>query len=399
MREIEPLQSKIGFAHALRGIAALTVLVGHFAYVFWTMPGAVAALVGAPPIQPAPYWFTAVLDCLPPAFFGHFGVALFFLISGFVIPFSLVNRSRLEFAIARVFRLWPTYAAGLSITVLFVIACTWFYGTPLPFSWGTYLLQLLFVRDLAWVPSIDGIVWTLEIEAKFYVLMAALAPAIQRGSIALIAATVALLTLLGVGTAYLPGWLASAATPYKILYGLTLSGQMICYMLIGTVFNFMYRGMLSWRVAAPVTLIFFVGMCAQWPLGTISQAVNGIYSYGIAVAVFVGAYIARGRLQRVPRALSWLADISYPLYVVHGVAGYVLMRFAVDAGFGILGSIAVGASFAFFTAWVMHRHVEVPTQLVGKRWGKLASKASKPTPQPARLSADMYWRPEHDRQQ
>jgi peptidoglycan/LPS O-acetylase OafA/YrhL len=37
------------------------------------------------------------------------------------------------------------------------------------------------VRDVAGWPSLDGIVWTLEIEVKFYLLCALLAPALRRG--------------------------------------------------------------------------------------------------------------------------------------------------------------------------------------------------------------------------
>src|SRR5262249_15229759 len=153
----------------LRGLAAVTVLIGHFVYVFWGYPDAVASLIGAPPVPRQP--MSPDLD----GYLGHVGVAIFFLISGFVIPFSLLNRSRLEFGIARFFRLWPTYTIGFGITVLAVILCSRSYGRPVPFLPSTVVYQVLFVRDFFWVPSIDGIVWTLEIEVKFYILIALIA--------------------------------------------------------------------------------------------------------------------------------------------------------------------------------------------------------------------------------
>jgi len=45
----------------------------------------------------------------PGIYKGGFGVALFFLISGFVIPFSFLRYTRTGFAIARILRLWPAY--------------------------------------------------------------------------------------------------------------------------------------------------------------------------------------------------------------------------------------------------------------------------------------------------
>jgi peptidoglycan/LPS O-acetylase OafA/YrhL len=79
------------FVHQLRGIAALVVIFGaHLLGVFWLNPLAVRTLIGVPSWDPPPgpqlvMW----LHHFPLIGFGHFGVAVFFLISGFVIPFSV----------------------------------------------------------------------------------------------------------------------------------------------------------------------------------------------------------------------------------------------------------------------------------------------------------------------
>jgi peptidoglycan/LPS O-acetylase OafA/YrhL len=361
---------RIAFAHVLRGFAALAVVMGHFGYLFWTAPNAVAVLIGAPAIESRPYWFTSALDrFLPVGFLGHFGVALFFLISGFVIPFSLVNRTRLEFAVGRLFRIWPTYAIGLGITVIFVAACSAAYDQPRPFPWTTCLLQLLFVRDLVGVPSVDGIVWTLEIEAKFYVLIAVLASAVRDGRVTPIVATAGLLALGAVALAHTP--IASAVPLVHPLYGLAQSAQTISYMLIGTLINYLYRGYLSWPMACALAALLFGGMSLQWIIGPMaSGAAAGIASYAIALGVFVVAYIARQRMRAAPAALIWLADISYPLYAVHGLAGYVLMRVAYGAGLGIGACIAVAMGYALLAAWALRRAVELPTQLYGRSFAR-----------------------------
>ena len=53
---------------------------------------------------------------------GHTGVALFFLVSGFVIPGAFDARTRWAFVVSRAWRLWPTYAAGLTLTIA-ALAC------------------------------------------------------------------------------------------------------------------------------------------------------------------------------------------------------------------------------------------------------------------------------------
>ena len=45
-------------------------------------------------------------------------------------------------------------------------------------------------------------------------------------------------------------------------------------------------------------------------------------SFCYAAALFCAAYLIRTKVPEF-KILRWLAAISYPLYVVHGVAGYV----------------------------------------------------------------------------
>jgi peptidoglycan/LPS O-acetylase OafA/YrhL len=112
-----------------------------------------------------------------------------------------------------------------------------------------------------------------------------------------------------------------------------------------------------------------------------------LLSYAIALAFFAAAYAARHRMQRATAGLSWLADISYPLYVIHGIAGYALMRMAFDAGIGMAGCIAIATVFAFSAATMMHHFIEVPTQSIGKalslRMSARANSAEMGATQPA----------------
>jgi peptidoglycan/LPS O-acetylase OafA/YrhL len=350
-------------------LAALTIVVTHYFYGFWMVPGAIAGLIGAPALEPRPNAFTQAIDTiLPYGFLGHFGVALFFLISGFVIPFALMGRGRMEFAIERFFRLWPTYAAGLTLTVLAVIGCSRWYGGRLPFEPSTYFLQLLFVRDLFWVPSIDAIVWTLEIEIKFYILAMVLASSLRAGRLLPLLTAATLIAGVFVAVSFLPGWLNSASWFFRPLYALSHSGMVICYMLIGTVFNFLYRGIVPLKSALLACGFLFAATAVQWPVGVMAGATrSGLISYGIALAVFAISYFSKRHFRNTPPLLAWLADVSYPLYVVHGVAGYVVMRLAIDAGASPPLVMALTTVIAFATAWILHKLIEVPTHAMGKR--------------------------------
>ncbi len=74
----------------------------------WKLTVAVAGLTGI--IRSSVPWPAgAELVIASPINFGAFGVALFFLISGFVIPLSFQSYGRLDFLVARFFRIYPTY--------------------------------------------------------------------------------------------------------------------------------------------------------------------------------------------------------------------------------------------------------------------------------------------------
>ena len=79
---------KIEFANSLRGVAAVSVVIAHLVTAFWLGQPLVGQLTGMPALKIDPPWFAIAFDSLP-VNFAAFGVGLFFVISGFVIPFSL----------------------------------------------------------------------------------------------------------------------------------------------------------------------------------------------------------------------------------------------------------------------------------------------------------------------
>ena len=88
------MNNKVIFANNLRGIAAILVLISHFLGVFVSNPNAVHELLHIDQISHSHNGLNLLFEIVnfnPVINYGHFGVALFFLISGFVIPFSLTK--------------------------------------------------------------------------------------------------------------------------------------------------------------------------------------------------------------------------------------------------------------------------------------------------------------------
>ena len=91
---------------------------------------------------------------------GHFGVELFFIISGFVILMTLTRaRDISDFAISRVARLYPAYWCAVLLTSL----VAWQLETLGP-SPGELAANLTMMQGYMLLPDIDGSYWTLTLE-------------------------------------------------------------------------------------------------------------------------------------------------------------------------------------------------------------------------------------------
>jgi peptidoglycan/LPS O-acetylase OafA/YrhL len=117
---------------------------------------------------------------------GRTGVNLFFVLSGFLISYLLLQEnaktgtiSFKNFYIRRILRIWPLYMAyGISLTVLAPFIFKWM-GVAVPTDLGTILVNLVFLLlfavnfQLAFFPYNKGILeitWSVCVEEQFYLI-------------------------------------------------------------------------------------------------------------------------------------------------------------------------------------------------------------------------------------
>ncbi|TPN04559.1 acyltransferase [Mesorhizobium sp. B2-1-2] len=349
---------RVPFANTLRGIAALSVIVSHYTGVFWDRRDAVASLIHVPELPLSKYAFPVYLSWLHAAMprfdWGAFGVALFFLISGFVIPFSLRNATWQGFLVGRFFRIVPLYMVGFTVTLLAIWLAGLYFGVPWPFSSIEVAIHYLPVlREFFGMPSIDGIVWTLEIEIKFYLICALCITWFSRRSMWVFAvpAALAVCEFYLVHNGY--GALAILPAPFLI------------FMFIGVVFHYLHVGALTSEqglfLGSAIFLVFAILLEMAMP-GIVAMA----WTYGFAVVVFSFAS-SFPALFRHSRIGDFFSRISYPLYVIHGVAGYVALRVLLELGAKAWLSLIVVTGGAIVLAWTLHVWVESPSHRMGKR--------------------------------
>lgn len=90
------------------------------------------------------------------------------------------------------------------------------------------------------------------------------------------------------------------------------------------------------------------------------------WSYAFALLTFAFAY-SFPNIFKSNRVFDFLADISYSLYVIHGVAGYVALRIMLDMGFKAWSSLLIVTTTCLLLSWLLHVLIESPSQKLGKR--------------------------------
>ena len=355
------VQGRYENVDALRAIAATLVVVQHFfgdiVREAQDPQGPLAQLVGV---------------SLNSVDLGRFGVVLFFLISGFVVPFSIRGAHPLRrFAISRFFRLYP--ALWLAVLVLAVI----FAHRGTPPSVATVLANMTMFPSFLGVPWLSGIYWTLTIELVFYVLCAML---FWRG-VLYMPAMVTIFALLLVGSTALP-------ILSRTLFGIALPVQYI-----GLHVSFLYCGLLlrlamvekregAWAGAGILALVQFNVLLA---IGDFSLARGDgffllgklpiIAAYILAFTVFILA-VRTGKPSSP--LLSQGGAISYSIYLFHGVAALLVYSvLPLTGGWSDLWIGLASLALTMLLSWSVYTWLETPMIALGR---KVASRTGSAAP-------------------
>jgi peptidoglycan/LPS O-acetylase OafA/YrhL len=227
-------------------------------------------------------------------------------------------------------------------------------------------LNALLVYSYASQASIDAVNWTLVVEELFYVVAALLA---WRGWLlsrsALLAVPIVLTVLAVKIWQYDPILLgALSVSPAAVASNATF----VVYIFIGSALHCAYRRIIGRGVASLLVASLFILfiLCLQFgPLARLPRNEFGP-SHALALVLFTAAIALGDRLPRW-RALDLLANISYPMYVLHALPGYLI----IDAVYGVSGSalLAVAAALGAVVpgSYVVHRLVEGPLNRLGHR--------------------------------
>ncbi len=323
---------------ALRGLAALAVCLFHYTYSFPRVVG-----------QPFDVGFVVSA--------GHYGVDLFFIISGFVIFMTLENSPRAyDFIGARVARIYPAFLVALLLTT--TVVCLSALPVLRP-SLPKFIANLTMVPQIFGQDVVDGVYWTLAYEAGFYLFAATV---IWRWGLD----RVETLCLI-----WLPVTLLLRFEPFVIwhfpyvlhMIRLATTGSFAMLFIIGIMIYRICRGH-----ARPLTYVVFaaaLGAAFAGPL-TFVHPMSGT-GYFLLIAV-CATLVWLGGTDRLPlkllAPLIFLGDISYSFYLLHESIGWVVMNRLLAWGVGPRLTLLLAFGFAVTLAFAANWLVERPGQRV-----------------------------------
>ncbi|ULR51602.1 acyltransferase family protein [Streptomyces deccanensis] len=385
--------SRLGWLDALRGLAALVVVFDHSSYTFMA---------------------DFRRELMPQFNTSRYGIMVFFLVSGYVIPASLERRGCVRtFWIGRIFRVYPLWAAV--VTVLLAVNLS---GIAEMRDFGQQsaatvaVAHVTMLQELLGTPNLLLVLWTLSYEMAFYLLVVALFTVRLHRRSAAVAVILAVLAAVSVtagvvlpasalsgavGTGPLIAFAsiamvvaiccASARPPVLRVLGGALGGVLalvlaafngtvplweglviLAVMFLGTAVYRAENGQSTWRYTtgtAVVVVACAMGSAYRYGDGDHFTRRGWIVAFLLAVLTFGTGLASRRR--RIPRLLTGLGTISYSVYLVHPV-----LLAVIDSTVGRRRQDSLPLGIAFFVVllplcMLTYRFIEAPSRTWGRR--------------------------------
>lgn len=319
---------KIIVVEALRGLAALGVAWFHLTNTYG--PGLVRAS-GA---------------------FGWAGVDIFFVISGFVIPYSIGAREHgyriydfPRFLLRRIIRLDPPYIASIALViVLWHVSALMpgFRGQPPTIEPAQILAHLLYLIPLTDFHWLQPVYWSLAYEFAFYIFIGLTFNLVEARN-------------------HNAAWICAVAITISLVIGDLLNERVLLFALGISI----YRAVLGESQHALPNLVAATAATAVLAWNDVTSAFAG----GAAACTIFFLHAARPS-GWIALITTWFGGISYSLYLLHvPIGGRIvnLGRRFIESELGLLALSIVALLVSIIGAIVFRRLIESPAI----KWSRL----------------------------
>jgi peptidoglycan/LPS O-acetylase OafA/YrhL len=274
--------------------------------------------------------------------YGWIGVEMFFVISGFIIPYSLwrsnfkLNLHWKKYLIKRAIRIYPAYLITILLIILLCYASVVvknFQGDSQAITFLNLFLHMGFLNGIFNQDWLNTSFWTLGIEFQYYFLIILVYP--------LLVSTNLILKLLFLST--------SCVLPFVFPQENLIFNWLLLFNFGILAFQFMAKKISLFQY---LTLTIFVTFVAYFNK-----------DFLIALAGFLTSTMIVFINSPKIRILEFLGELSYSLYLLHGVIGVrvITLGYRVGNSFYIkILSISIALAVSIFAAYLMYRYIEKP---------------------------------------
>lgn len=336
-----PATTRIESLDFLRGIASLSVCWFHLTAFRYPSPD-------------GPF-YQAVRSS---GAYGWLGVEIFFVISGFVIPYSLSRagyrpNAYPSFILKRLLRLEPPYLVTIALLILLAFAYAGYSGRPAEIEGASIglvrvLLHLGYLNMFFGYEWLNPGFWTLAVEFQYYLMMGLAIPLINTTR-----RWVRLVSLSGFVTAgmFFDRGRVEGAVPY--------SSFLFCFaplFVMGILTFQKHSGLLGRKEYGGLLLL--VGIAAFQLLGAPTTLA------GLASVLVINLYHRQSVVAR------FFGNISYSLYLLHWPLGHLTLSIVGSKLLGATGDAArigvliTALCVCIASAYLLYLLVERPAQ----RW-------------------------------
>lgn len=281
--------------------------------------------------------------------YGNKGVQIFFIISGIVIPLSMIYssykiKSFFKFLLVRFIRIEPPYIMAVILGIFYLMIRNFIPSsekmdlTPTIRDMFLHIGYLIpFVEGAKWVSKVF---WTLSIEFQYYIFLALFLPlALNKKHLLkwIFTCCIVLLPFLTTNVVYFPAW--SSFFGLGIFYAFYISniysqkdsllaGLFCCLTILYS------RGVLDLSIAISTLLI-----------------IHFFKDFSFKIGEFFG-------------------DISYSLYLLHPLVGLGfinLLSHKIESPFGKFIVVFIALILSVFSALVFRKFIEKPSQNLARK--------------------------------
>ena len=313
---------KIVSIQYLRGMAALSVVLCHYGSNLQSYPV-----------------LSRVFN------FGQTGVQVFFLISGFIIVYSLIKSNYrpqqfFKFLLKRSIRIDPSYFVVILLTLILFKMLSYmpsFRGEKLPFIPGQFIAHIFYFVPFTKYPFYNHVFWTLCVEFQFYILIGML-------------------------------YFLYDSLIYKSVFTVLLS--LSCLVPFENVYLvFVYAPIF----ALGISLVSFYDN-RTWLNAILPAFLLGLIEYKFGLSIFILLFVTAliiFLLKLFIKPLKVLGDISYSLYLTHPFILIVILgitkKIALPTDKYQLFCLFIEVVIAISFAYLFYRLVEKPSSDLSKR--------------------------------